>query len=195
MRAGLAASMVTPGSTEPDASFTTPAIDCAAAGCGNAEHMAVSAKYQIQRCFPPINSRRPCATCIAFPPVRPKKSRVHWTIGGTGTQYRERGRAYSESPARECGSNDEDIHRRCRRRPARAWPSRRGTGAGPSAHRLLGELVDRVERDAPWFHLHDRAGPRGLSVDRRSVWLVPVRRRPLLGCVRAWAFAAALVSG
>src|SRR5438093_791648 len=31
MRAGLAASTVTPGSTEPDVSFTTPAMDCAIA--------------------------------------------------------------------------------------------------------------------------------------------------------------------
>src|SRR3990172_12629534 len=43
MRAGLAASTVTPGSTAPDASFTTPAMDpCADAAAGIRTHAAAT---------------------------------------------------------------------------------------------------------------------------------------------------------
>jgi hypothetical protein len=41
MSAGLDASTVTPGSTEPDASFTTPAISlCASTSTGNSTRLA-----------------------------------------------------------------------------------------------------------------------------------------------------------
>jgi hypothetical protein len=50
MRTGLAASTVTPGSTEPDVSFMVPAMDCASAACGNQSKVATNTNdTQIRR--------------------------------------------------------------------------------------------------------------------------------------------------
>src|SRR3954471_209126 len=66
MSAGLDASTVTPGRTEPEVSFTVPAIDCAAATWGHAQIAVASTRHESQlRRMVPIDSGK---SRIGLPP-------------------------------------------------------------------------------------------------------------------------------
>src|SRR5687767_1029818 len=80
INAGLDASTVTPGSTAPDVSFTTPVIDCAAAGDGTIATRATAANHhRLCRVTQPVichlsslrirSDVHSTSTCLSMPEV------------------------------------------------------------------------------------------------------------------------------